>query len=92
MVFVLIPGGTFWMGAQKDEPDRPNYDPDARNDEFPPHEVTLSAFFISKFEMTQGQWLRFTGRNPSLSVPGKRYTASRTRRSSRSCSRIRSSR
>ena len=48
-------------------------------DEFPPHDVTLSAFFISKFEMTQGQWLRFTGRNPSLSVPGKRLrTASRT--------------
>jgi formylglycine-generating enzyme required for sulfatase activity len=28
--------------------------------------VTLSPFFLSKYEMTQGQWLRFVGRNPSL--------------------------
>ncbi|MCC7169871.1 MAG: serine/threonine protein kinase, partial [Planctomycetes bacterium] len=25
IVFVLIPGGTFWQGAQKDDPTRPNY-------------------------------------------------------------------
>ena len=29
------------------------------------HEVTLSPFFLSKYEMTQGQWLRFAGENPS---------------------------
>jgi formylglycine-generating enzyme required for sulfatase activity len=73
IVFVLIPGGTFLMGAQRTEPEKPNYDPDARNDEYPPNEVTLGAFFLSKFEMTQGQWMRFTGKNPSLSVPGKKY-------------------
>jgi formylglycine-generating enzyme required for sulfatase activity len=27
--------------------------------------VTLTAFFLSKYELTQGQWLRLTGRNPS---------------------------
>jgi formylglycine-generating enzyme required for sulfatase activity len=27
--------------------------------------VTLSPFFLSKYEMTQGQWSRFTGSNPS---------------------------
>jgi len=27
--------------------------------------VTLGAFFLSKYEMTQGQWGRFTGTNPS---------------------------
>jgi len=32
--------------------------------------VTLDPFFISKFEMTQGQWLRVTGKNPSHYVPG----------------------
>ena len=28
------------------------------------HEVDLEPFFISKYEMTQGQWKRLTGRNP----------------------------
>ena len=37
---------------------------DARGDELPPTEVTLDAFFISKFEMTQGQWKRATGSHP----------------------------
>jgi hypothetical protein len=27
--------------------------------------VTLSAHFLSKYEMTQGQWLRLAGRNPA---------------------------
>jgi formylglycine-generating enzyme required for sulfatase activity len=31
----------------------------------PPWEVELSPYFLSKYEMTQGQWTRLTGRNPS---------------------------
>ena len=65
LVFVLLPGGTFWMGAQKSDPAKPNYDPSARREEGPVHEVTLSPFFLSKYEMTQAQWLSFTGSNPS---------------------------
>jgi len=64
LVFVLLPGGTFTMGAQAKNPSAPNYDPQAASIEAP-HAVTLSAFFLSKYELTQGQWLRFTGRNPS---------------------------
>jgi hypothetical protein len=30
VVLVLIPGGTFWMGAQKTGPGGQNFDPDAR--------------------------------------------------------------
>jgi formylglycine-generating enzyme required for sulfatase activity len=37
--------------------------------ESPVHELTLSPYFLSKYEMTQGQWLRFTGRNPSQYTP-----------------------
>ena len=70
LVFVLIPGGTFWMGAQKEDPQGRNYDAHAEPDEGPVHEVTLDAFFISKYEMTQGQWERFTGENPSTYPPG----------------------
>ena len=65
VVLVLLPGGTFWMGAQSSDPDGRNYDPQAQGDEGPVHEVALSAFFLSKYELTQGQWLRLTGRNPS---------------------------
>ena len=65
LIFVLIPGGTFWMGAQKEDPKGRNYDPQAEPNESPVHEVTLAPFFISKYEMTQLQWQRFTGANPS---------------------------
>ena len=66
LVLVLLPGGTFTMGAQAWNPAGPSYDPFAQGDESPLHAVTLSPFFLSKYEMTQGQWLRFTGRNPSV--------------------------
>ena len=65
LVFVLLPGGTFQMGAQSADPSAPNYDPDAQSNEGPVHAVTLSPFFMSKYEMTQGQWVRSTGKNPS---------------------------
>lgn len=52
------------MGAGTDSR-KPNYDPIAARDASPVHEVLLSPFFLSKFEMTQGQWQRLTGANPS---------------------------
>jgi formylglycine-generating enzyme required for sulfatase activity len=64
IVLVLLPGGEFWIGAQKESRTRENYDPDAEVDEEPVC-VTLDPFFISKYQMTQGQWLRFTSCNPS---------------------------
>ncbi len=69
LIFVLLPGGTFHMGAQKSDPSRPNYDELAKRFEHPVHEVTLRPFLISKYEMTQAQWLRFTGQNPSMYDP-----------------------
>jgi serine/threonine protein kinase/formylglycine-generating enzyme required for sulfatase activity len=65
IVLVLIPGGTFTMGAQSTDRSGPNYDLNAEADEGPPHAVTLSPHFISKYEMTQGQWLAATGTEPS---------------------------
>jgi len=66
LVLVLLPGGTFRMGAQSELPGDHNYDPDADTDEFPVHLVTLSPFFLSKYEMTQAQWERLSGDNPSI--------------------------
>jgi formylglycine-generating enzyme required for sulfatase activity len=71
LVFVLIPGGSFLMGAQKEDPEKPNYDPQAEGAEGPVHGVTLSPFFLSKYEMTQGQWERFVGKNPSSYQSGE---------------------
>ncbi len=47
-----------------------NVDPYATLYEAPIHVETVEPFFISKFEMTQAQWLRFTGRNPSNYAAG----------------------
>ena len=58
IVLVLIPGGTFTMGSPATAPNR---DPDERL-----HTVTLEPYFLSKHEMTQAQWLRATGSNPSF--------------------------
>ncbi len=83
IVFVLIPGGSFRMGSVPPEPDAPagspNVDPLSEMTDQPVHTVTLQPFFLSKYEMTQGQWLRITDRNPSevragSAVAGKDYT------------------
>ena len=65
IVLVLIPAGSFWMGGQSDAPNSQNYDPKAEPDEGPVHRVSLSPYLLSKYEMTQGQWMSFVGHNPS---------------------------
>ncbi len=70
IILVLIPGGTFLMGSQNDDPQGPNYDPNGNDDEKPVHEVMLKPYFLSKYEMTQGQWLRSFAHNPSRYGPG----------------------
>ena len=71
IVFVLIPGGSFEMGAQSEDADAPNFDPGAMGHEQPLHRVTLSPFFLARHEMTQGQWNRLSrDGNPSRHAPG----------------------
>ena len=55
---VFVEGGRFDMGAL------PN-DKDADSDETPRHQVTLSSFYISKYEVTQELWQAVMGSNPS---------------------------
>jgi formylglycine-generating enzyme required for sulfatase activity len=57
--FTLIPPGTFTMGSTSDEP---GHDPE----ESPQHQVTISRpFYLQTTEVTQGQWKRIMGDNPS---------------------------
>lgn len=69
IVVVLVPGGTFWMGASREFGAPHNYDPDAHDREAPVHEHELSPYFVGKHEVGQGQWLRLTGRRPSVFGP-----------------------
>jgi serine/threonine protein kinase/formylglycine-generating enzyme required for sulfatase activity len=75
IVFVLLPGGTFTMGAQRADPQGPNYDPMAVTDqETPLHPITLPPFFLAKHELTQGQWMRLAGgANPADARPGSDF-------------------
>ncbi|MDD3281694.1 MAG: formylglycine-generating enzyme family protein, partial [Bacteroidales bacterium] len=49
--FISIPAGTFTMGSPYDEADR--------GDDETPHQVTLSAFKMSKYEITNAQYAAF---------------------------------
>ena len=58
MEFVLIHPGSFVMGAREET------DPDG--DATPPHKVTLTQpFYLGKYEVTQEQWEKVMGSNPS---------------------------
>ncbi len=70
IVLVLLPATKIWIGASRKS--RRNRDPNASSDENPVHRVTLRPFFISKYELTQGQWKRLTGENPSYWATPKR--------------------
>lgn len=65
IVFILLPGNSFFMGAQSEDPSGRNYDPLALSNEGPVSLVSVEPFFISKYELTQAQWHRFTGQEPS---------------------------
>ncbi|MCC7396660.1 MAG: SUMF1/EgtB/PvdO family nonheme iron enzyme [Planctomycetes bacterium] len=71
IVFVLLPGGKFRFGAQREDPAAANFDPD-----MPAGgrtvEVSLAPFLIGRHELTQGQWRRLGG-------PACAYYASGTR-------------
>ncbi|MFT4514508.1 MAG: serine/threonine protein kinase/formylglycine-generating enzyme required for sulfatase activity [Planctomycetota bacterium] len=67
IVLVLLPAGDFMMGAEGEFEGSDPATPNGR--EGPVHLVPVHAFFMSKFEMTQGQWRRFVGNNPSLVHP-----------------------
>lgn len=70
IVLVLLPAQTFTMGAQNESPDLPSFDPQAERDEWPPHEVSLPAYFLSKYETSAAQWTRMTAVDPSLFKSG----------------------
>ena len=66
MAFRWIPQGCFLMGSPKSEAGR-------NVDEGPQHEVCVSGFWLGETEVTQGQWAKLMGANPSLIKNGDDY-------------------
>lgn len=56
---ILIEGGTFVMGATKEQGSHFYYS------EKPSHRVSLSSFKLCKYEVTQKEWVLIMGDNPS---------------------------
>jgi formylglycine-generating enzyme required for sulfatase activity len=50
---VVIPAGSFTMGSNENESEKP------------PHLVNIRSFALGKYEVTQGQWKAVMGSNPS---------------------------
>ena len=61
---VLVEGGTFTMGAQDEDSAAPNYFKWANIYNWT-HEVTLSNYYIGKYEVTQEQWAAIMSTSPS---------------------------
>jgi formylglycine-generating enzyme required for sulfatase activity len=58
MEFVFIPPGRFLMGSGPGDPERQSYDVQ--------HPVEISrGFYLGKYEVTQGEWVKLMHRNPS---------------------------
>ncbi|MGE4299015.1 MAG: formylglycine-generating enzyme family protein [Desulfovibrionaceae bacterium] len=58
MAFVWVPGGCFQMGSPTSERYRDG-------DEGPVHEVCVDGFWLGKYEVTQAEWTKVMGNNPS---------------------------
>ena len=63
---VLVKGGTYMMGD-------PNGDWDNKDCNEVPHKVTLSSFYICKYEVTEALWTAVMGSNPSRHPLGDNY-------------------
>ena len=61
--WIVVPAGTFRMGAQKADKNGWNYDPEAYDDESPVHEVSLRAFRIGRFPVTVQEFAAFIADN-----------------------------
>ncbi len=68
VVFVLIPAASLTLGAQAGDPRAANYAANYQEspDHVPAMEIDIPAFFLGKYELTQGQWQSLAGEAPAL--------------------------
>ncbi|MBF0563767.1 MAG: formylglycine-generating enzyme family protein [Nitrospirae bacterium] len=65
MEFVFVKGGCYRMGDAMGDNEYP--------DERPVHEVCVNDFWLGKYEVTQRQWMKIMGSNPSSFRNGDDY-------------------
>jgi formylglycine-generating enzyme required for sulfatase activity/serine/threonine protein kinase len=63
LVLISVKGGKSVMGSMST---------DALPDEFPIFEINVPDFYISKYEITQKEWLMVYGTNPAVSIDNRR--------------------
>ena len=73
LIFALIPGALARIGAQAEDLEQPHYDPAAESNESPVLETIIAPFLLSVTPVTQAQWRRFTGGNPSVYAEDRCY-------------------
>ncbi|MBL8749771.1 MAG: protein kinase [Planctomycetes bacterium] len=71
IVLVLIPGGQRTVGSQDRDPEAPHHDPFRKGIETDVESAPTSAFFIAKYELTQGQVRTLGGSIHALGAAGK---------------------
>ncbi len=60
--WITIPAGKFWMGSQKTDKTKPNFDEETTEWCGPVREVTLPEFKLARFPVTVGEFARFVER------------------------------
>jgi serine/threonine protein kinase/formylglycine-generating enzyme required for sulfatase activity len=84
IVMILMPGGAYSVGAQRNDRDAPHYDAKAGVAERPVRQVELAPYFLAKHEMTHDQWRRLSGTMPQtenfpgIKTPGSIQPVTRT--------------
>jgi formylglycine-generating enzyme required for sulfatase activity len=66
ILLVYMPEGCVEMGSSSDGKDH-------EEDEIPVHEICVDGFYMGKYEVTQGQWQKIMGNNPSYFKKGGNY-------------------
>ena len=67
---IAVEGGTFKMGAQSKDPNKPNFDKKAYDYESPVHDVTLDSFYMAEFVVTEDLWEAVMNENKSKESRG----------------------
>jgi len=66
MELVYVPSGCYEMGCG-------DWMDECKEDEKPAHKVCLDGFYIGRYEVTQGQWQKIMGENPSDYKAGENH-------------------
>ncbi|MFN7919781.1 MAG: SUMF1/EgtB/PvdO family nonheme iron enzyme [Bryobacteraceae bacterium] len=62
--WIWVEGGEFWMGAQTDDPKKPNHDKEAWGDEAPVKRENVDSFWMAQYPVTVQEYAGFVNGHP----------------------------